>query len=151
MKRNFLLLTFLALTPLYAYADFIPGRTRAAADGDLTLAQSDGRYQSVTGAHVQELITDGRGITQFHLVLSERSEITFKVTKIQLERCGRMYTAESANAALATKLQIAEVAPENCFQKGDITWRATLTTDEGGGKASHLVVNGTPKFYLLSQ
>ena len=151
MKRNFLLLTFLALMPIYAFGDYVPGRTRASAQADLVHARGDGRYQTVQSAQVLEFKTDGKGYTKFSLSLDARPEIPFAVTAIQPNRCGRTFIAIYNDGGRQSELRIDESNPTACRVPGAAIWRVSLVTNEGAGKTSHLVVSGNPEYFLLTQ
>jgi hypothetical protein len=148
--HRILFLTFLTFTPLYAFGDFVPGRTRASAQADLHRLQGDGRYQNVTGAHAQQFVTDGRGITKFSLSLDRRPEIAFAVRSVQQNRCGRVYLASISEDGRDTSLQITETAP-TCSRDGNTSWHAALTTAEDNGPPSRLGLEGVPEFYQLTQ
>lgn len=150
MKRIFLFL--LTFTPLYAFGEYIPGRTRATAESSMTRLQGDGRYHNVKGAHAIQFLTDGRGITQFTLSFNERGGTPYIVRSVQRNRCGRTYYANVKNSkGRLSQLRVDETMPEICRRPGDTSWRATIVTDEGGGRASHLSLSGPAEFFLLTQ
>lgn len=146
MKR-ILLLVSLFTFPLYAFGDFVPGRIRASAHADLAKLQGDGRYQNVAGAHAVQLQTDGKGITGFQVSLDQSPDVPFAVRAVQPNRCGRTFVAQSGT----TRLQIDELSADECREGGQLTWHVTLTTDEGGGRASHLQLHGSAEYLMLTQ
>jgi hypothetical protein len=150
MKRILVLLT-LSLTPLYAFGDYSPGRVRASAEADLNRLQGNGRYENVASAHALQLETDGKGVTTFRLSLDRRPEIAFTVRAIQPNRCGRTFLASVKDEGRVSELRIDELSPAACREPGDLVWRVSLTTDEGGGASSRLVLEGNPEYFLLTQ
>jgi len=151
MKRNLLLLSFLAFMPIYAFGDYVPGRVRASAHADLSHAQGDGRYAQVQGAETVQFKTDGKGFTKFTVSLDARPNIPFTVTAIRPNRCGQTFLATFNDNGHVSQLRIDETSPAACRQEGPAIWRLNLVTDEGAGKASHLSLSGAPEYYLLTQ
>ncbi|MGZ3741958.1 MAG: hypothetical protein ACXVB9_21450 [Bdellovibrionota bacterium] len=151
MTRNFLLLSFLAFMPIYAFGDYVPGRVRASAHGNLQQAQGDGRYAQVQGAEAVQFLTDGKGYTKFTVSLDARPEIPFTVTSIRPNRCGQTFLATFNDNGRISQLRIDETSPAACRQNGPMIWRLSLVTDEGASKASHLSLSGQPEYYMLTQ
>jgi hypothetical protein len=151
MKRNFLFLTFLCLTPIYAFGDYVPGRTRASAHADLARVRGDGRYEAVRGVQAVQFVTDGKGTSRFTVSLDARPELPFAVTAIEPNRCGRTYLARYAGNGPGTSLRLEETLPGACNQEGPTTWKISLVTDEGAGHASRLEASGVAEYYLLTQ
>lgn len=149
MKRIFLLL--LAFTPLYAFGDYVPGRTRASAKAELQRQRGDGRYQSVVAANARQFVSDGRGITHFTLALNRSRESTFVVRAIRATRCGRTYVAALPSSPRRTELRIDEISSSACRADGKVFWRAFVATQEGNGRVSRLSLAGEPQFFLLTQ
>lgn len=151
MKRNVLLLAFLTFTPIYAFGDFIPGRTRASAEAKLSVEYGDGHFEQVQSASAIQFKTDGRGYTKFAVRLNEGPALPFFVTENKPSRCGQIFVAVSEENGQHKTLQIDEINPAVCGQEGPVVWRARLTTNEDGNQGSRLDLSGKPEFFMLSQ
>ena len=140
MKWNFVILTFLLLTPLHAFGDFVPGRVRATAQAELTSVQGNVRTKAV------QLMTDGKGHTAFTLAMQGREPRVFRITRTQPNRCGQTFLAESTENGRRATLQLDETTPAKCRQPGKASWRATVNTERG-----RVQLVGYPEYFLLSQ
>jgi hypothetical protein len=151
MKWILFLVSFLAFTPIYTYGDFVPGRVRASAKAFLDRRQGDGRYQDVRKAQIVQLKTDGAGITGFAVSFDRDSDLPFRVLSVKRNRCGRTYVAAFSDQENASELRIEEASAEGCLKGGKVFWQVTITTTESDRSASHLSLDGFPKFFLLTQ
>lgn len=144
MKRlNFYLLAF-TLTTLTAQADYVPGRVRVDAKGDLPATATSGIFDGIDRAIVLQEVTDGVGVTGY-LLLAPKGELHFKVSATRNSRCGPVYTAKSdSEKGYTLSLRDSEMATK-CRLPSD--W----TVDIRKGSNSRIVLEGAPRRYLLPQ
>ncbi len=152
MKRNLLLLAFFLLTPLYAFGDYVPGRVRAAAEGELQAQQGSGRYENVRAAHSILFVADGKGYVKFELRLDRHPAIPFQMTEIRPNRCGQVFKASYVQEGKLTTLEVVETNPSACRANGPTIWRTVITTDEGANTPpSQLELTGQAEYLMLSE
>jgi hypothetical protein len=98
-----------------------------------------------------EMVTDGKGITSYQVALDKAPAFPFLVRSREQNRCGTTFFASFTQNGRDTQLRLDESSADACLRNGKITWRATLTTDEGAGKKSQLVVDGVPEYFMITQ
>jgi hypothetical protein len=151
MKRNLMLLVFLSFLPLYAFGDYVPGRTRASAAAEMSVLKKEGRFGGIQTAKLIQLATDGLGITGFTLQLNGKEPVKFTLNEKKKGRCGHFFLATYLENGRRSDLRVEELNPIACRRQGSTTWRAQLTKEEGPKPVSRLLLQGEPEFFLVSQ
>ncbi len=128
-----------------AFADYVPGRTRASAEANLKVIAMSGIYKGIQSATMGEFTTDGIGITEYLLNLGEQS-LFFRVEKIQDTDCGHIILARTAHDPTAhMKLETIE----SCKPPKDGGWILEVRTNHDG-QESYLLLQGHPEYFPLS-
>jgi len=137
-------LLFFAITFFIApaQAEYVPGRTRASAEGNLTATEASGIYRGIQEALVTQEETDGLGITQITLNLAGSTEI-FTVKNIKRERCRDTILATSESKAT---LRLTDRSFTPCELRGERMWTIEVSQED-----SRLLLVGDAEHYFLSQ
>lgn len=143
MTKLLYLLPILLLATLVAKADFVPGRIRVDAKGDLNASVATGVFKSVDRAIVLQEFTDGVGVTGY-MLLTPKGEVHFQLKQTRSSRCGPVYTAQSDSEEGITMLLRDSVAKTKCRLPAE--W----TIEFNKGSKSRLVLEGAPRRYFLT-
>lgn len=144
MKTLFVLFAFLA--PMLSLADYVPGRTRPTAEAEMEAVTGDGKFENIRSARLIELTTDGKGITQYELILDGKS-LHFTVSKASPGRCGDLY---EAGEEAGTRLILRDMSFAECEFRAKHKWEAQVVNTEGD-RASHLFIGGDPEHLVVTQ
>lgn len=140
---SFSLTTALALSTLTAHADFVKGRVRVDAKGNLNTTQSTGVFKKIKRAIVLQEVTDGVGVTGY-LLLVPKGEVHFKIRQARNSMCGPVYTAQSTSEkGLTFQIRDSGNNPE-CRIPHE--WMIEITKGN-----SRMVLDGSPRRYMLTQ
>lgn len=149
MTRSLIILAALFI-PHFAYSDYVPGRTRASAQADMSAQSGTEIYKEIESGQVVLYSTDGQGYTKLTLKLDDNSEISFSIKGISSLPCGQVFEATSTKDGRFSTLRIQESNPDLCRGIAELTWSTELSTSKGGDR-SHLVLTGKPEYFLLSE
>ncbi|MGZ3713127.1 MAG: hypothetical protein ACXVBE_15290 [Bdellovibrionota bacterium] len=127
-----------------AQADYVKGRVRVDAKGDLNASAASGVFKKFRRAIVLQEVTDGVGVTGY-MLLTSKGEVHFKLGKVRNTRCGPVYVANSdSEPGLTFALRDSEGA-STCRLPHE--W----TLEIRKGNSSRLVLEGAPRRYMLTQ
>lgn len=141
-----LLLVATAFLSTSAFADYIPGRTRASAEGVLETLQATGIYKGIKEVQIIQNETDGKGVTGY-VVSANGLTQSFKVEKIKAGRCAFSYLAKNQTDA---ELRLEDRSYTQCEIRTERMWTVEIRSRQGK-ETSRLVVAGDPEHFLLSQ
>ena len=145
MSLLFFAITLFTPAP-QALAEYIPGRTRTSAEGNLAAREATGVYKGVTEAHVLQEETDGQGITHFTVRMPGQTEV-FKVVEKKRERCADTILAQSEAKA---ELRLTDRSFTTCDPREEETmWTVEIASTDA--ENSRLLLNGDAEHYYLSQ
>ena len=150
MKRNWVLLMVFAFLPIHAFGDFVPGRTRAVAEANLTVQHGTGQLREIRTAYASLLKTDGRGYTGFTLQLDQRSPQAFRIRETKARDCGHVFRGTADAWGSRATAHIEEYNPALCNREGVAFWKAEVALPGPQGP-SVLQLEGPAEYFLLSQ
>jgi hypothetical protein len=135
-----------AFLNLAAHADYVPGRVRVDAKGDLSAAAASGVFKGLNRAIVLQEVTDGKGITGY-LLITPKGEVHFKAGKPRFTRCGQIFSALS-DSERGLQLSLRDSGPtpsRSCRLPNE--WTIEILK----GDNSRLALEGEPRRYLVTE